>query len=240
MLKFLGIGSAFNTELGNNSAFIKEGKSLLLIDCGGTVFHDLQKYHLLEGLEEIFVLITHTHPDHVGSLGEVIFYCYYILKVKVNLFFPNEILMISYLQIIGVTPDMYCLQTAEDIQFSVNELELTSLQWIEQEHVETMPAYSFIVKGQGVSFYYSGDGYALRDNVIKRLVKGEIKYIYQDTCGLDYENNAHLYLHKLADLIPQNLREYVYCMHLDKHIKLAEIQQLGFNVVERISSNFWG
>ena len=77
MLNFIGTGSAFNTELGNTSAFVKKNNSLLLIDCGGTVFHRFQELNIFEGLENLYIIITHTHPDHVGSLGEVIFYSYY-------------------------------------------------------------------------------------------------------------------------------------------------------------------
>ena len=34
MLKFIGMGSAFNTGLGNTSAYIKKEDRMLLIDCG--------------------------------------------------------------------------------------------------------------------------------------------------------------------------------------------------------------
>jgi len=37
MLKFIGSGSAFNTKLGNNSAYYKEGNQMLLIDCGSNI-----------------------------------------------------------------------------------------------------------------------------------------------------------------------------------------------------------
>ena len=54
MLNFIGVGSAFNTELGNNSAFIKKQNSLILVDCGGTVFHKLQELNILDGLENLY------------------------------------------------------------------------------------------------------------------------------------------------------------------------------------------
>ena len=39
-IDFIGNGSCFNTEFGNNAAYYKEeqGKRLLLIDCGESIF----------------------------------------------------------------------------------------------------------------------------------------------------------------------------------------------------------
>ena len=73
MLDFLGLGSAFNTDLGNTSAYIKKNTSLLLIDCGSTVFSKLHRIGLLDGVSDIYVIITHTHADHIGSLSDLIF-----------------------------------------------------------------------------------------------------------------------------------------------------------------------
>lgn len=42
----------------------------------------------------------------------------------------------------------------------------------------------------------------------------------------------HLSLRKLRDIVPQEFRNKVYCMHLDKHITEQEIKDNGFNVVE--------
>ena len=44
-LNFIGNGSCFNTDFGNNSAYYidKEKKSMILIDCGKTVFERLMK-----------------------------------------------------------------------------------------------------------------------------------------------------------------------------------------------------
>jgi ribonuclease BN (tRNA processing enzyme) len=47
-LKFIGNGSAFNTEEGNNSAFyINAQNQMLLIDCGETVFATLKQKNCL-------------------------------------------------------------------------------------------------------------------------------------------------------------------------------------------------
>jgi ribonuclease BN (tRNA processing enzyme) len=231
-ISFIGRGSAFNTELGNTSAFVKKGNSLLLIDCGGTVFHRLQELNMFDGLENLYIIITHTHPDHVGSLGEVIFYSYYILKHRPTIFFPQKELIECFLTSIGVSCEMYHLNSFDMIDVNDTQFGEFSVEFVPVLHVATIPAYGFIMKLNEKSFYYSGDANDLSNKVIDKMKSGEIYRIYQDTCGLDYEGNNHLSLRKLCDIVPQEFRNKVYCMHFDKHITEQEIKDNGFNVVE--------
>ena len=87
-LKFLGSGSAFNSTLGNTSAYIKQNNDeLILIDCGGNIYERIMAGDILnDSIKYVNIFITHTHPDHCGSLGDVIFYCYYKLGIKINVF----------------------------------------------------------------------------------------------------------------------------------------------------------
>lgn len=231
-LKFLGIGSPFNTDLGNTSAFLKNNSSLFLIDCGGTVFHRLQELSLLEGLENLYIVITHTHPDHVGSLGETIFYSYYILKNKPNIFFPNKELIGRFLDGIGVTAEMYNINSLDGVEFNDSQLGEVSIEFSPVSHVDTIPSYGFIMKLNDRMFYYSGDSNNLNNKILDKLKNGQIYRIYQDTCGLDYEGNSHLALKKLCEIVPKEFRSKVYCIHIDKHITEKEIKDNGFNVVE--------
>ena len=57
MLKFIGTGSAFNKDLGNTSAYIKENETLLLIDCGQTVFTRMQEINLLDDVKKVYIII---------------------------------------------------------------------------------------------------------------------------------------------------------------------------------------
>lgn len=232
MLNFIGIGSAFNTKLGNTSAFVKKNNSLILIDCGGTVFHRLQELSLLEGIENLYIIITHTHPDHIGSLGEVIFYSYYILKQIPTIFFPNMELIKGLLERIGVSAEMYNLNSFDKAEVKDTQLGEFSIEFMPVLHVDTIPAYGFIMKLDEKLFYYSGDANNISSKVINKIMSGEIDRVYQDTCGLDYEGNNHLSLTKLCTIVPQEFRNKVYCMHLDKYITEKEIRDNGFNVSE--------
>jgi ribonuclease BN (tRNA processing enzyme) len=233
MLNFIGIGSAFNTQLGNTSAFIKKEDSLVLIDCGGIVFHRLQELNILEKLKKIYIVITHTHPDHVGSLGEIIFYSYYILGHKPAVFFPNREIMKNFLTSIGVSQEMYLLESSDKAEIEDKNLGEVSIEFLSVSHVETIPSYGFVMKQVEGVFYYSGDSNSIESEIITRLKSGEIDRLYQDTCGLDYKGNNHMSLRKLKEIINPDLRNKVYCMHLDQHIDPKEIIHQGFNVVKK-------
>ena len=90
--------------------------------------------------------------------------------------------------------------------------------------------------------YYSGDTRDLK--VIKTLINSENKIykMYIDTTTANYPGNVHLYIGLLAEIIPNNLKEKVYCMHLNNHECILRAKELGFNVVQvqeekRISLN---
>jgi len=196
MLNFIGMGSAFNTEIGNTSAFVKKNDSLMLIDCGGTVFQKLQELSMLDGLKNLYIVITHTHPDHVGSLGDIIFYSYYILKHKPTIFFPEKELIEGFLTSIGVSAEMYNLNSSNIVDINDLQLGEPSIEFMPVSHTDTIPAYGFILKLNGRVFYYSGDANGINNIILDKLKNGQICRIYQDTCGLDYEGNGHLCIKK--------------------------------------------
>lgn len=231
-LQFVGIGSAFNTELGNTSAFIRSNSSLLIIDCGGTVFHRLQELSVLDKLQNIHIVITHTHPDHIGSLGDLIFYSYHILKRKVNIYFPKKELIEGILGGLGVSNEMYYINNLNKVDIKDMNFGTFNIEFLPVFHVNTIPAYALLMNLNDRPFYYSGDANNISGIIINKMKEGKISEIYQDTCGLDYDGNAHLSLKKLCEKVPKELRSKVYCMHLDKQITKEDIEMNGFNVVE--------
>lgn len=87
VINFLGIGFAWNIEKDNTSAYIKKDKKMILIDCGETVARKIIKDKVLDDIEELYILISHTHSDHVGSLGTLLFYSKYNKKLEIELFY---------------------------------------------------------------------------------------------------------------------------------------------------------
>jgi ribonuclease BN (tRNA processing enzyme) len=230
MLNFIGIGSAFNTKLGNTCAFMRRQNSMILVDCGGTVFHRLRELKLLEGLQQLHIIITHTHPDHVGSLGEVIYFLHYTLKVVPKLYFPDKELMGIFLKCIGVQPKM--LEMVSNLEVQINDLELGYwyLSFLPVSHSPTIPAFGFILENEDSRIYYSGDANAIPESVKRLLKESRLDIMYQDTCELDYAGNAHLSFRKLCKTIPENLRSKVCCIHLDSFLDINKVKAKGFQV----------
>ena len=92
MLQFLGRRSAFYEP--QNSAFFIQGHSLVLIDCPMSAFHRLKEVgpeRLAGGpVDRIYVLVTHTHGDHIGGIPMLSHYCYYVLNIPVVIAAPSE------------------------------------------------------------------------------------------------------------------------------------------------------
>ncbi len=235
MLKFIGSGSAFNTKLGNNSAYYKEGNQMLLIDCGSNIFQRIKENNLLEGIEHIHVLVTHTHADHVGSLADLILYTYYshgeFAKNKITIYHPNKKNMYDFLTLIGCVHDKhYSLSSIpiHELKIITDDIEVLPF---ETEHVDEIDSYGFEIFIGVNTLYYSGDTSEINDLDLNGLRLDTYKEFYIDTCKADYDGNVHLSLRKLTELIEPDHRHKVWCMHLDEGFVREEAESLGFNVV---------
>lgn len=226
LLTFLGKGSAFNTKEGNTSAYIKDGSSLLLIDCGETVFGKIRELNLLDGIDDVNVLITHLHSDHVGSLSSLIFYCHFVKKIHLKLYYPTEEIL-AYLHVSGNDKfqyDFISLHRLGGIQVtpSIKVRKHTT------DHVYGMNSFGYYITYNDITIFYSGDSNEISNPHYK--IK-DCDEVYQDTCLAHYPGNVHLSLKNLCEYIPEEYRHKVYCMHYDCDELKDEIIKEGFNLV---------
>lgn len=231
-LNFIGCGSALNTLLGNNSAYVKKGNSMLLIDCGSTTFSKLQSQKLLDETQNIYVLITHRHPDHIASLGDLIFYVHYILKSSLTIFTPDKENIISLLKYMGVDEHLYTIIKLKG-SYTIQDANLHLIvEPVQVPHVEQMDSYGYIIEHQNSKIFYSGDSKDIPNRILDLFCNKEIDYIYQDVCSYDYPDNPHLYIDRLCSLIDIADRDRVFCMHYDENYSGKKVQSLGFRAVE--------
>ena len=231
-LKFLGKGSAFYPELGNNSAFFIEKNNLFLIDCGENIFERIKKNKLLEDKEDLYVFITHTHPDHVGSLGSLIFYQYYIYGKRTKIVLANyrqKCLLKKLFSCIGVRKEHYEFLKTKDIE---NKFQSFScVEFLETEHTATMHSFNIIFKTEKGIVFYSGDSMSLKN--LQRYYGDKIDKIYLDAQPSSSNVEGHLRISTIESELPIELKRKVYLMHLnDKTIKEAEAKK--FKIVKTI------
>lgn len=230
LLNFLGIGSCFNVELNNTSAFIKTGQTLFLIDCGGNIFKEILKLNLLKNTKNINVSITHTHSDHIGSLADLILYSYHVLKIKPTVFFPDKKLIQTFLECVGVSPDTLSIVSDNKTTIFMDDQKFLSIEFVQVEHVQTIPAFGMLLDFENSSIYYSGDSKNIPKDVLNRLLSNKLDFLYQDTSYTSFPTNVHLPFSELCNLIPSNYRNKVFCIHQDASLTSRQIKAHGFNV----------
>lgn len=222
-LKFLGKGSAFNPTMKNTSAYFMMDKNLFLIDCGESVFEILFQSSVLEACNDIYIMLTHLHSDHVGSLGSIISYCYCVQNKMINIVHPEET-VVELLDLLGIKRKFYKYHKALP-----QDIEGIKIESIEVKHVPDMTCYGYILEVEGSRIYYSGDAEEIPESVLAQLKSGVIDRIYQDTsCHL---NDSHLYVDNLKEVIPLKIRNKVFCMHIDSDCE-ERLKENGFQIVQ--------
>jgi hypothetical protein len=227
-IHFLGRGSAFNTKEGNTSAFYKynNNKSMILIDCGLDVYGRLIELKLLDSVKDLYVLITHHHSDHIGSLGALIEYCYYVMKLKLNIYHSDSITfyhIMRFLESVNVTQDMY------EVVYSHPMVIGTSIV----KHCPNVNNTMFIIKNEcDKSIIYTGDTCDIAAvKFVHTLNPSSLVCI--DCCNLEYENNPHMSIDTLINNIDEEVRHNFVCMHFDSGEAIRKARENGFSIATR-------
>lgn len=232
-LSFLGRGSMFNVKEGNTSAYWKspDGKNMLLIDCGCTVFSKINKLNLLDDVEYLVIAITHMHTDHIGSLSDLLLYCRYCkpdMRVVVISNINIRHYLYDYFRVTGTMLDgkriYYKAIVDPTIIYSHNKY-LFNISFIKDiTHVVPIGLNKVYSSGILIEFpdkviYYSGDTMKIPYG---RLDLDNIDEIYVDCAVRDHSPGSedpypHYNLYNMVKDL--NNRWYpldkVYAMHLD-------------------------
>ena len=228
------------------------GKALYLIDCGETMFDVL--YHKLDlaSIEDVYVILTHMHADHVGSLGTLISYFYCLFNKAIHVVYPQETIK-QLLTLEGITPLGYHYHetlpenpaglTAVPVEVK-HALDMKCYGYVLSDGTETiyysgdsselpedMKCYGYVLSDGTETIYYSGDSSELPEDIRTRFLAGEIGRIYHDTSTHDSPNPSHCYYGKMEKWIPREERHRVYCMHLDSPCE-DMLKEKGFSIVE--------
>lgn len=224
ILRFLGVGSAFCPPLQNTSFYLRTENEMYLFDCGSTVFSRLMDAQMLQKIRRLTVFISHCHADHVGSLGTLISYCHYVLKLPVTVVSPGRRLQ-DLLSLQGIRVAHYeCL---DQEYFADTNIDV---HFIPVSHTDTMPCWGMLVKTRHTALYYSGDSSEIPKQIEEALKCKKIQYLFQDTQLCEQAPRGHGHYAALCKMFDRSERASVYPIHLNKDYRDL-LRRDGFGVV---------
>jgi ribonuclease BN (tRNA processing enzyme) len=152
-IHFVGTGGAFDYQYGNASAVVQLNGENYLIDCGHDVYHQLRVKDYIPPVD--YLMITHFHADHVGSLSTFILHHHLFVKGKqLKILYPEKHFkdaLYTYLSFSLQKPEKYIafipMETRPELDF-INTFG---------KHVPGMQTYSYIFREGDQMIGYSGD-----------------------------------------------------------------------------------
>lgn len=233
-LNFIGRGAAFNLKEGNTNAYFIENDKLFLVDCGETMFETLVKQDILTKVKEVYVVISHTHGDHCGSLGSLGLYCQFVLHTRLKIIVPHDeaykTSLIQLMTIFGNTDKAYeCLYEEEiDGRFEA----FTSVRYEQTKHDYMLMCYSLVFETPEGSVFYSADTRTV-ENLLSFIENHEkIQRIYMEATDLDIPGDVHLNIDILNQSLPEKVRDKVWMMHVRSDQCIDRIKALELHVVK--------
>lgn len=259
LLKFMGNGNAFAET--NSSAYIidKTNKSLYMIDIPDSCF---TKYvNLIETLDiqNIFIMITHTHPDHISGLGRLCHYQKYIrnkdnIKVLCHSDLENTITSIALNMGFIDLVDIQSSDKTIDLPIDTDRIKIT---FYETFHVDGMSAYSIILylydpeKKLHSKIFYSGDSSFLNPETeysIEKIAENFKNMLFEfDEIYIDltfYESSVHntsKNLLEIVDIIKDRRllnRVQFYHFHSDSQYK-SNLNHIAKEDMDKLEKSYW-
>lgn len=214
-IKFLGTGGAFEPEYYNSAALISVAGKKLLIDAGFTVYPRLVKLNLVRAFD--YILITHLHNDHSGSLANLLLHRNILTGgQKFTILYPDE-------KFKAQLQDFLTIQLKDPEKYadfaSLEKLPgLTALDTFGR-HSEGFQSYSYIFEEAGERLVYSGD---LQDTdfLFRHLqsLPPLPTTVFHDLT-FDPENSGHTHFSKLQPYLP---KYRIFGYHCDPTQNLPE------------------
>lgn len=229
LLNFFGRDSGFGDDH-TSAFFFTESNDIVVIDCPTSTFKKLRKTDLNDH-EQIYVLITHTHGDHIGGLGLLVQHVFFNLHKTVTIVAPSSAVasdIRTVLTIEGNENEWYQLITTE---------MLTEENWfvscVLTEHAPQLKGkcFGYVLVISGRSIVYTGDTSTLKPFEPYFKLCNEL---YVDT-SVHY-GRIHLKLEDaLADFIRLSQQgTEVFLMHLDD-VEAAKNIADGFPGIEVVT-----
>lgn len=216
MLKFFGISNGMSKE-SSNSAFFEYNDNLIIIDCSIDTTRKLFDFDLNK-YKDIFVVVTHTHSDHVGGIGMLAAYLGYNKNRKLNIVMPTSEMVDLFndylLNIEGTDSSHYKIGVFSDFE------GLPVMTPIPTSHTKLLDnkCFGWTFEIENNYIVYTGDTNTLEpfiSYIRLAMLQGYNVYLYTEINSVD--TGAHLYIDKnittLLGLVSKGVK--VFLMHIN-------------------------
>ncbi|WP_114782708.1 MBL fold metallo-hydrolase [Botryobacter ruber] len=191
-IKFLGTGGAFDVDYLNSAALLEFKDKTILLDCGFTVYPTLVQKNLVSKID--YILLTHLHNDHTGSLASLLLHRHIIEKRdRLSLLYSSEQFRMQIQELLEIQ-----LKDSEKYVEFVPLDQFEGIRVIDTygQHSEGMQSYAYIFD-DNTRIAYSGD-LARPDVLFERLEKlPQLPTCVFHDITFDAENTGHAYYKKL-------------------------------------------
>lgn len=230
-LKFFGCGSGFNPAMGSTSAYFIEDNTLFLLDFGDGSYRYAKELNTLDSIDTVNLFVTHTHSDHIGSIGNLMLECKHVRHIAFNLICSPDLDhfqdIVNVLNAFGGRGFFSVIDpnTIDRLYKSFN-----MVRYVATQHSNDLPAYSLVFYTNDGAVYYSGDSATM--GFAEELILGgaKISALYFDVTSKT-ESDCHLPITTLFQLLPKEFRGRTYCMHFNDQKCIDMAKSMGFNVV---------
>lgn len=181
----------------NSAALLTLRNNCILIDCGFTVYQALVHKNLVHRVK--YILLTHLHNDHCGSLPNLLLHKHVVDKdpkpviLYPSIQFKNE--LYEFLRIQVKDPDKYAEFMPLEQFEGVRAIDTYG------QHSEGLQSYAYIFEEEETRIVYSGDlgkPEALFDKLSR--MPSRRTCVYHDIT-FNPENTGHTYYKKLLPYI---------------------------------------
>ena len=217
-LNFIGIGGATTIELGGNCCYIKNNNDLLIIDACEEATKKLFDVEAFNDINDIYIILTHTHYDHVAGLGVLLWYSNFYLNKKPKIIYNDEDYkerISELLRITGVNEKFYDFvhENTLNFDFKVNMQQTP--------HALDMKCFGIMFEDDDGKYYYTGDTRDI-DYVRKLAFDDNVKTIYCEVAEETYD--VHI---KYEDIMDLDKDKFIL-MHFDTLRLYERIIKDGF------------
>ena len=198
------------------------------------MFGYIMKNNLLKDIKSVYVVVSHTHSDHCGSLGSFGLYCQFVLKEKLKIVVPHSEEYVQHLKHLmhtfGNTDKAFEFVYEEELDYKFKNFNKVRYDLTKHDYMLT--SYSFIFESDRGDIFFSADT-RVADNLLRFIeTHKNIDKMFMEVTDLNTPDDIHMNLDRLVAVLPESVKSKIYMMHFRNDQCKEKVKNYGFHIVD--------